>query len=41
MESKLNEFDNKLELREKEKKLHEEYMNQKFFEEEKKEENKI
>ena len=36
MESKLNEFNNKLELREKEKKLHEEYMNQKLFEEEKK-----
>ena len=36
MESKLNEFNNKLEMREKEKKIHEEYMNQKMFEEEKK-----
>ena len=36
MESKLNEFNNKIELREKEKKLHEEFMNQKLFEEEKK-----
>ena len=36
MESKLNEFNNKLEMREKEKKIHEEFMNQKLFEEEKK-----
>jgi len=36
IESKLNEFNNKFEIREKEKKLHEEFMNQKLFEEEKK-----
>ena len=36
MEAKLNEFNNKLEIREKEKKIHEELMNQKLFEEEKK-----
>lgn len=36
MESKLNEFNNKLEIREKEKKRHEEFMNQKLYEEEQK-----
>ena len=36
IESKLNEFNNKFEIREKEKKMHEEFMNQKLFEEEKK-----
>jgi len=36
MEAKLNEFNNKLEIKEKEKKIHEEFMNQKLFEEEKK-----
>ena len=36
MEYKLNEFNNKFERREKEKKMHEEFMNQKLFEEEKK-----
>ena len=36
MEAKLNEFNNKLEIREKEKKIHEELMNQKLLEEEKK-----
>ena len=36
MEYKINEFNNKLELREKERKRQEEYMNQKLFEEEQK-----
>ena len=36
MESRLNEFNNRLEIREKEKKLHEEFMNKKLDEEEKK-----
>ena len=36
IESKLNEFNNKFEIREKERKIHEEFMNQKLFEEEKK-----
>ena len=36
MESKLNEFNNKFEIREKEKKRHEEFMNQKMYEEEQK-----
>ena len=35
MEAKLNEFNNKFEIREKQKKMHEEFMNQKLFEEEK------
>ena len=36
MESKIDEFNNRLEIREKEKKLHEELMNKKLCEEEKK-----
>ena len=36
MEAKLNDFNNKLEIKEKEKKIHEEFMNQQLFEEEKK-----
>ena len=36
MEAKLNEFNNRLEIKEKEKKIHEEFMNKKLFEEEKK-----
>jgi hypothetical protein len=36
MEAKLNEFNNKLEIKEKEKKIHEEFMNKKICEEEKK-----
>ena len=36
MEAKLNEFNNKLEIKEKEKKIHEEFMNKKICEKEKK-----